>query len=86
MQPIGNIERGQGQKKERGAKMIEEWYKKWKYIIELCKYCIHKTIKWIFLKGLNFQVKWYTNEVIRKGVRRQKEWKEMDLSPETSAY
>ena len=29
--------------------------------------------------------KWYTNEVIRKGVRRQKEWKEMDLSPETSA-
>jgi len=25
-------------------------------------------------------------KVIRKGIRRQKEWKEVDLSPETSAY
>ena len=30
------------------------------------------------MKGLNFQVKWYTNEVIRKGVSKEAEWVEGD--------
>ena len=37
-------------------------------------------------KRLQLLSKMARKEVIRKGLRRQKKWKEVDLSPQTSAY